>query len=116
MTPPILIALPDAFTGARVLLRRYADDDAAVLHQALQEAWEHLRPWLPGFAQPERYEQALESIRRSQAQWALRESFTMGLWARASGALLGEVRLRPTAWSVPAFDLSYWIHPSAQGQ
>jgi RimJ/RimL family protein N-acetyltransferase len=116
ITKPILMALPDAFIGARVCVRRYIDGDAVVLHRALQEAREHLQPWLPGFGHPWSYEQVLESIRRGQAQWALRESFTMGMWTRESEVFLGDMRLRPTTWSIPAFDLSYWIHPSAQGQ
>jgi RimJ/RimL family protein N-acetyltransferase len=81
----------------------------------LEEARAHLRPWLPGLERARSYDDVLESVRRSQAQWALRESFSAGVWSGDPAALCGEVRLRPTAWDVPAFDLSYWAHPAAQG-
>jgi RimJ/RimL family protein N-acetyltransferase len=97
------------------VLRRYADADAPALHRALDEAREHLRPWLPGCEQERCFDDVLESIRRSQAQWALRESFTAGVWVGDPAVLRGEVRLRATAWDVPTFDLSYWAHPAGQG-
>jgi RimJ/RimL family protein N-acetyltransferase len=107
--------VPETLVGTRVLLRRYSDQDADALYRALIEAQEHLQPWLPGFERPRTHAEVLESVRRAQAQWALRESFSLGLWLRQPETLLGEVRLQPTAWEIPAFNLSYWAHPAAQG-
>jgi RimJ/RimL family protein N-acetyltransferase len=116
MTNPILHTLPNAVIGERVVVRHYADEDAPALHRALEEAREHLRPWLPGFEQTRSYDDVLEAIRRTQAQWALRESFSVGVWSCERAVLYGEVRLRPADWEVPSFDLSYWAHPAAQGR
>ena len=75
---PILIDLPDQLTGERVLARQYSGEDAAALHATIKVSRLHLQRWLPGFDNERSLDDIRESIRRSQAQWALRESFSMG--------------------------------------
>jgi RimJ/RimL family protein N-acetyltransferase len=112
---PILAALPDLIEGPRVALRGYAARDAAALCAAICEAQPHLDRWLPGFKQPLSLDDTLASIRQSQARWSRREAFQMGVFRRDTGELLGDLRLRPTDWSIPAFDIAYWLHPAAEG-
>ena len=111
---PILIDLPNQLAGARVLARHYRDDDATALHATIEVSRDHLQRWLPGFDHQRSLDDIRESIRRSQAQWALRESFSMGLFL-LDGALIGDLRLRPTSWQIPAFDIAYWLRPDSIG-
>jgi RimJ/RimL family protein N-acetyltransferase len=111
---PILIDLPSQLAGERVLARQYRDDDAAALHTTIEASRDHLRRWLPGFDRQSSLDDIRESIRRSQTQWALRESFSMGLFL-LDGTLIGDLRLRPTNWQIPAFDIAYWLRPDATG-
>src|SRR5438128_816993 len=111
---PILIDLPDQFAGERVLARQYSGEDAAALHATIEVSRIHLQRWLPGFDHERSLDDIRESIRRSQAQWMLRESFSMGLFLH-DGRLLGDLRLRPTNWQIPAFDIAYWLRPDAIG-
>lgn len=113
---PILIAIPDTFSGPRVAARCYAEADAGALLALVNAALPALSAWLPGFARPWALDDAHSHIRHSQARWALREAFQCGLFLRETGALIGDMRLRPTDWSIPAFDIAYWLEPSAQGQ
>jgi len=112
---PLLLDIPDQLVGQRVLARPYTDQDAAALHATIEVARAHLQRWLPGFDQERTLEDIREAIRRNQAQWALRESFSMGLFL-ADGTLLGDLRLRPTNWQIPSFDIAYWLRPDALGQ
>jgi len=111
---PILLDIPNQLVGERVVARRYSDEDAAALHATIKEAREHLQRWLPGFDHQRTLDDICESIRRGQAQWALRESFSMGLFL-LNGTLIGDLRLRPTNWQIPAFDIAYWLRPDALG-
>jgi RimJ/RimL family protein N-acetyltransferase len=113
---PILVELPDQLEGSRVLARRYRDADAAALAATIASAQPELRRWLPGFEQLPSAADCLAGIRQGEARWALREAFQLGLFARDSGALLGDLRLRPTDWGVPAFDIAYWLDPAATGR
>ena len=112
---PMLIDLPSQLVGGRVLVRPYTQADAAALHATINESREHLQHWLPGFDNERTLDDIRESIRRSQAQWALRESLSMGLFLR-DGTLIGDLRLRPTSWQIPAFDIAYWLRPDVLGQ
>jgi len=112
---PILIDLPNQLAGERVLVRQYTDADADALHTMIKESREHLRRWLPGFDHERTLDDIRESLRRSQAQWALRESFSMGV-CLPDGRLIGDLRLRPTNWQIPAFDIAYWLGADALGQ
>jgi RimJ/RimL family protein N-acetyltransferase len=111
---PILTDLPAQLVGRRVLARTYADADAAALHATIAASRLHLQRWLPGFDHERTLDDVRESIRRSQAQWLLRESFSMGLFL-LDGAQIGDLRLRPTSWQIPAFDIAYWLRPDATG-
>jgi len=112
---PILLDLPEQIAGPRIILRPYAEGDAPELCAAVREAQPHLGRWLPGFKQAWSLDDTLAAIRQSAARWSLREAFQMGIFGHATGALLGDLRLRPTDWSIPAFDIAYWLHPAAEG-
>jgi RimJ/RimL family protein N-acetyltransferase len=111
---PVLIDLPDQIAGERVVARRYRDEDTQALHAAITASREHLQRWLPGFDRDRTVHDVREAIRRGQAQWLLRESFSMGLFLR-DGGLVGDLRLRPTDWRIPSFDIAYWLRPDAEG-
>jgi len=111
---PLLIDMPMQLAGERVIARPYADADAAALHATIAASRTHLQRWLPGFDHERTLDDVRESIRRSQAQWMLRESFSMGLFL-LDGALLGDLRLRPNTWQIPAFDIAYWLRPDVTG-
>src|SRR5262245_36663983 len=112
---PILLPFPDQLVGPRVLLRGYIESDTEALRALICEARPHLQRWLPGLQQPPSSEDTLVTIRQSHARWVLREAFQMAIVNRQAGALLGELRLRATDWSIPAFDIAYWLHPAAEG-
>lgn len=73
----ILIDIPNQFAGERVLARGYTDAHATALHAVIGVSQAHLQRWLPGFDHARTLDDIRESIRHSQAQWALRESFSI---------------------------------------
>jgi RimJ/RimL family protein N-acetyltransferase len=112
---PLPIDMPDQLAGLRILARRYRAEDAGALHAAIEAAHQHLARWLPGFDRPLTLDDIQASIGGGDTRWTMRESFSMGLFLRSNGALLGDLRLRPASWQVPAFDIAYWLCPEAQG-
>ncbi len=112
---PILRSLPEQLTGARIVLRRYVDSDAPMLCATIRSAHEHLHRWLPGFEQPWSFDDTLAFVRQAQARWMTREVFHLAICDQRTDQFLGDLRLRPTDWSLPAFDLAYWLHPSSEG-
>jgi ribosomal-protein-serine acetyltransferase len=108
--------MPATLRGPRVLLRGYDVSDFIALHATILSAHEHLARWLPGFEQIPSLDAIGNTIREGHARWSRREAFSMGIFTTTDGTLLGDLRLRPTDWSIPAFDIACWLRPDAEGQ
>jgi RimJ/RimL family protein N-acetyltransferase len=114
MNRPILLHVPTELMGERILVRRLRDEDAPEMHVAIQESREHIRPWLPWADMHPSVDDTIEFIRRTQSQWALRESFGMGIFA-LHGQFLGGVGIHPRNWQIPSMEIGYWISKGAEG-
>lgn len=113
---PILAEVPEAWVGARVVVRPFREEDAAQLFAAVAGSREHLRRWLP-WAQGYRVEDdARAFIRESLAHVLLRERFDVGIFAREGGEILGGTGFGVRNWSVGAFEIGYWITKPAEGR
>ena len=111
---PILIDLPEALVGERVLLRPYRANDAPALWEAIDESRAHRGPWMPWVSGYTGCDDARRSIARTQAHWLLRDGeLTFAIHARG-GRFLGACGLKPVDWSLRTFEIGYWLRASAQ--
>jgi RimJ/RimL family protein N-acetyltransferase len=112
---PILLDLPQSFVGQRVIVRPMVDDDASALHDAITESREHLRPWMPWSDGHRSLDDTRHYIRTTVGNWILRTEFSMGIFLRDTGAVLGGMGLHIGNWDIPAFEIGYWLRKSAEG-
>ena len=113
--PPILRELPAQLVGERVLLRPYQAGDGIALYEAVDESREHILPWMPWGDQNGSPADSEASVRKWQAKWILREDLALGVWDRATGRYLGGSGLHRIDWSVPSFEIGYWLRRTAVG-
>jgi RimJ/RimL family protein N-acetyltransferase len=111
-----LLELPERLDGERVAVRPFEDADAPAFHAAIRESIEHVRPWLPWYDGHKTVEDTLDFIRRTRADFVLRESFNFGVFDRGDGQPLGGVGLGARDWQVPSFEIGYWLRASAEGK
>jgi RimJ/RimL family protein N-acetyltransferase len=102
--------------GERVLVRPWRESDAQELFAAVVASREHLLPWLPWALTYERVEDALDFILRAKSWWLLRETMAVGLWDASTGGLVGGIGLHPRDWSVPSFEIGYWLRQASEGR
>lgn len=112
---PILVDVPEQFVGARIVLRPLADADVAAVHAAIGESREHLQPWMPWYDKHQTPDDTREYVRSRQAQYLSRESFEFGVFLRGDETFLGGTGLHVTDWTIPAFEIGYWLRPRAEG-
>ncbi|MCW3059125.1 MAG: GCN5-related N-acetyltransferase [Capsulimonas sp.] len=113
---PILRDLPDELYGPRVTLRPLRPGDGAALWEAVDESRAQIGAWLPWVSKTLKPEDSEATARRGAARWLTREDLMVGVWDRASGACLGGSGLHHIDWSVPSFEIGYWLRTSAWGQ
>ena len=112
---PILKPAPGRLVGERIVLRSFVDADADELHTAIRESVEHVRPWMPWYDKHGSVADTLAYIRRTQAEFLLREGFHMGIFSLAA-RFLGGCGLHARDWTIPAFEIGYWIRKSEEGK
>jgi ribosomal-protein-serine acetyltransferase len=113
---PILLNLPDELLGERVLIRPPRPGDGATVWEAVEESREQIAPWLPWVEKTLGEGDCEAAARRGAARWQTREDLMVSVWEKATGHYLGGSGLHRIDWSVPAFEIGYWLRTSAWGQ
>lgn len=116
MNKAILRDFPDHFETERLLLRAPQPGDGAALHAAVVESIAELRPWMPWAKETPTLEIEEEVMRHAHVQFMARSDLMLLLFHRASGELIGASGLHRIDWSVPRFEIGYWIRTSYSGQ
>jgi RimJ/RimL family protein N-acetyltransferase len=115
MERPILLDFPPQLAGPRVIVRPWRDEDVQVMHDAILESAEHIGAWMPWPDRHRTLDDTLEYIRHTQADLARREAFGMGIFDRETGELLGAIGVHPRQWTIPSFEIGYWIRKPKEG-
>jgi RimJ/RimL family protein N-acetyltransferase len=114
-TNPVLLEVPAEFTGERIVLRPFRDEDAPALWDAVDSSRPHLKAWMPWVKDHNSLEFSREYVRRMHAKWILREDLPMGIWRQSDARLIGATGLHRIDWTVPAMEIGYWLRPDAEG-
>lgn len=112
---PFLIDIPAEWRGPRIVLRRYREEDARPLFDAVMESQAHIRQWLPWADAYHTIEDAVEFVRRQSGHWAASGHVGMAIFSRADGRYLGGTGFTVTSLAVPSFEIGYWLRQSAEG-
>ncbi len=90
--------------------------DGPAINQAIRESLNELRPWMPWAQSVPTIEESEAFARRAAAQWLTRENLSMCLFRQPDGLFVGGSGLHRMDWSVPRFEIGYWVRTSLQGQ
>jgi RimJ/RimL family protein N-acetyltransferase len=113
---PLLFDFPDHFETERLIIRAPRPGDGTAGNDAIRESIEELRPWMP-WAQVAPLPSETETVyRRSASQWLTRENLNMLLIRKSDGMFVGGSGLHRIDWTVPKFEIGYWVRTSLQGQ
>ena len=113
---PILFDFPDQIESERLIIRAPRPGDGAAGNEAICESIEELRPWMPWVHPTPTGEQTEEVYRRGAARWLAREELPMVLIRKQDGLFVGGSGLHRIDWSVPKFEIGYWLRTSLTGQ
>lgn len=113
---PALIDVPYPIRTPRLLLRPSMPNDGEEVNAAIWESFNELRPWMPwAQAKPTIHETEL-NVRRSFAQWIVREDLRMLIFELGTKKLIGSTGLHRINWDVPRFEIGYWVRTHQAGK
>jgi RimJ/RimL family protein N-acetyltransferase len=112
----LLLDVPERFETRRLEMRATRAGHGAEIHEAFMESHTQLRPWLPWAVEQQSLEQAERHCREMQARWHAREEIDFLFHRRADGRFVGKGGLHTIDWTVPKFEIGYWIRTPAARQ
>jgi ribosomal-protein-serine acetyltransferase len=115
-TNHILRDIPDTFDSQRLTIRSPRPGDGPELNAAVLESWAQLRPWLPWTVTKPTVEESETTMRRAHAKFLTREDLWLLLFLKKSNTLVGSSGLHVRDWSVPRFEIGYWLRTGFAGQ
>jgi RimJ/RimL family protein N-acetyltransferase len=80
---------PERHEGTGFVLRSYQIGDGALLADAVNESYEHLRPWMPWAKPHQPVEESEKLVRQFRARYLLAEDFVIGIFSADEKRVLG---------------------------
>ncbi|MED3651627.1 GNAT family N-acetyltransferase [Heyndrickxia sporothermodurans] len=113
---PILKEFPEEFSTERLVIRMPRPGDGKVVFDAIIASINELKPWMP-FAQKEQSEQDVElNIRSSYISFLKREDLRLLVFLKETGEFIASSGLHRIDWSIPKFEIGYWIDSRFSGK
>lgn len=80
---------PERYEGEDFVLRSYDVGDGARVSEAVNESYEHLRPWVPWAKAEQSVEESERLVRQFRGRYLLAEEFTIGIFSKDEQRALG---------------------------
>jgi RimJ/RimL family protein N-acetyltransferase len=112
---PILLDFPDQFETGRLILCAPKPGDGRMINEAIQESHAELKLWLTWADPLPSVEQSEKMNRLSVVQYLRREVLRLNVLQKSDGQFVGVTSLHHIDWSVPAFEIGYWVRTSLAG-
>jgi RimJ/RimL family protein N-acetyltransferase len=112
----ILREFPHGFDTERLTIRCPLPGDGSALNAAVLESLPELRPWMPWAQKAPSLEESEANVREAYLQFLARKDLRLHLFLKGTGAFVGCSGLHRIDWSVPKFEIGYWVRTSLAGQ
>jgi RimJ/RimL family protein N-acetyltransferase len=115
LAQPTLPDFPDHFETERLLLRAPRSGDGEVVNAAIRESFEKLHRWMDWARQIPSVAESETHAREAAARFRTREELGLWLFRKTDGTFVGASGLHSIDWSVPRFEIGYWLRTSLEG-
>ncbi|WP_299092338.1 GNAT family N-acetyltransferase [uncultured Metabacillus sp.] len=113
---PLLIDVPEKVETERLLIRMPRPGDGPEVYRAIQASINELKPWMP-FAQYEQTEQDVElNVREAHINFLKRDDLRLHVFLKETGEFVASSGLHRINWSIPKFEIDYWIDTRYSGK
>ena len=107
---------PDAFESERLIIRAPKIGDGLDVWNSIQQSMDSLRLWMPWATPALKLDETEESLRQSIADFITRKDLRLHLYLKETGEFIGSSGLHRIDWSIPKFEIGYWLDTNYEGQ
>lgn len=107
---------PDVFESERLIIRAPQLEDAMDAWNAIRHSQSALSRWMPWAQGAPQLESTKESLRQSIADFITRKDLRLHLFLKENGAFIGSSGLHRIDWSIPKFEIGYWLATEFEGK
>jgi RimJ/RimL family protein N-acetyltransferase len=112
---PVLVDVPDRVETERLILRSQMPGDGPAVNAAILDSWTSLHEWMPWAQLPPTVAETEGKMRQGRASFIARTDLPMLIVRREGGTVIGGTGLHRMDWSVPRFEIGYWLGASYWG-
>lgn len=113
---PILIDVPYTFETERLTIRGPLPGDGKRIREAVLETHEELKQWMSWAVDVDSEEDHEARAREGRLRYLAREDLWMVLLLKGTNTLVGCSGMHDIDWSVPRFEIGYWVRKAFVGQ
>jgi ribosomal-protein-serine acetyltransferase len=112
----LLLDIPERLETANLTLAATRAGMGSLVHEGLVESLQDLKRWMPWARVDQVLEQTETHCREEQARWHARQEIDFCFFSKEGDAFVGKGGLHTIDWSVPKFEVGYWIRSSCAGR
>jgi ribosomal-protein-serine acetyltransferase len=112
----LLLDVPELVESERLTIEATRPGRGAGISAAVAESFAELRRWMPWAKEPQSPEDSEGHCHVMRARWFAREELDYCFVRRSDGLLVGKGGLHTIDWSLPRFEIGYWIRTSCARQ
>lgn len=112
----LLLDVPEVVETERLTLQAARPGRGPEINAAVAESFEELKRWMPWAKEPLSLEDSEGHCRVMQARWHAREELDFCFTRKSDGLLVGKGGLHSIDWSLPRFEIGYWVRSSCTRQ
>lgn len=109
MINPLRLEIPELMITKRLQLRCPRVGDGAVIIETVLASLKELKEWMPWASDQYDVKDAEDWCRRATARFALREEASYLIFNRETSRYMGNISAFSQGWSVPKFEVGYWL-------
>ena len=109
-------SVPTQIETERLLIRAPQPGDGRAINEGIRESLDELRPWMPWAQVVPSVAESETYAREAALRFRNREDLPLLLFRQSDGLYVGSSGLHNILWSVPRFEIGYWVRTSLSGQ
>ncbi|RDW17189.1 GNAT family N-acetyltransferase [Oceanobacillus arenosus] len=113
---PILIDFSHEFHTERLFIRMALPGDGKVVYDAMNASRQDLNKWLEFALFEQTLEQVEQMVREAHIHFLKRIELRFHIFHKKTGEFIGSASLHHINWSVPKFEIGYWIDSRQSGK